>query len=295
MKLTFEESCQEYDDLYNECLSLWPVSYKTVIVTTTFGETHVIISASSDKPPLILLHGLGLSSTMWYPNIEGLSTEFSIYCIDIIGDINKSVCKRKPANRIELSQWLLEVINELQLEKPNVVGLSYGGYITLDFAYHFSEYVNKVILLCPAAAIKSFKIQFFIKIFSLLLFSKEKVSQSFMNWIFGGRYQINPLFLKQFEAGVNIRRLSRANRSKSRSKSAWPSVLPNEELQQVKPNVLLLVGDKEVIYNPRKVIERATKWIPKIQAVLIPNVGHGMSMEQPIIVNNYIINFINNT
>ncbi|MDT3429236.1 pimeloyl-ACP methyl ester carboxylesterase [Paenibacillus forsythiae] len=295
MKQAFKECYQDYYKSYNECLSLWPVSYTTLDVSTTFGETHVIRSGSTDKPPLILLHGMGFSSTMWYPNIAGLSSEFSIYCIDIIGDTNRSVCNRKPANRAELARWLLEVINALQIEKPSIAGLSYGGFITLNFAYHYPEYVNKVILLCPAATIKPFKLQFFIRIFSLMLFSKGKVLQSFMDWMFGGRYEVNPLFLQQFEAGVKLRRSSKADRSKSHSKSIWPTVFTNVELQEIKMSVLLLVGDKEEIYNPRKVIARAKKWIPRIQTHLIPNVGHGMSMEQPEITNNYIINFISNT
>ncbi|NGM83489.1 alpha/beta hydrolase [Paenibacillus sp. 7124] len=297
MKQTYKEFFQDYYKSYNECLSLWPVPYQTVDVTTSFGDTHVIICGSTDKPPLILLHGLGFSSTMWYPNIEGLSHDFKIYCIDIIGDTNKSVLSRKPASRVELAQWLHEVIVALNIDKPNIVGLSYGGFITLNFAYYYAEFVNKVILLCPAATIKPFKIQFFIRIFSLLLFSKGKVLQGFMDWMFGDRYQVNPIFLKQFETGVRLRRSLRGERTKTnfKSKSTWPTVFTKEELKEIKPNVLLLVGDKEEIYNPRKVIARAKKWIPRVQTVLIPNVGHGMSMEQPELTNNYIVNFINNT
>ncbi|WP_410511514.1 alpha/beta hydrolase [Paenibacillus sp. BR2-3] len=295
MEIEKENGFQDYCDAYTTCLSLWPVPYKTIYVSTTFGETHVIISGSEDKPPLLLLHGLGFSSTMWYPNIEGLSAEFCTYCIDIIGDRNKSIYNRKPTNRTDLSEWLFEVINALHLEKPNIAGLTYGGFISLNFASHFPEFVNKVILLCPAATLKPFRIQFFLRIFSLLLFSKGKVLQSFMDWMFDGRYQLNPLFIQQFAAGINLKRTSSKHRLKSKSKSAWPSVLSNDELQKIKVSVLLLVGDKEVIYDPRKVIARAKKWIPRIQAVLIPNVGHGMSMEQPKIINHYILNFLNNS
>ncbi|KGE16840.1 alpha/beta fold hydrolase [Paenibacillus wynnii] len=293
MKQSKEKCYQDYYDSYAACLSLWPVPLKTMNVSTTYGETHVIISGSENKPPLILLHGLGFSSTMWYPNIEGLSAEFCTYCIDIIGDANKSLSSRKPTDRREYSQWLLEVIKGLHLEKPNIAGLSYGGFISLNFAYHFPEYVNKVILLCPAATFKPFRLQFFLRIFSLLLFSKGKVLQKFMNWMFGGRYHLDPLFIQQFEAGINLRRALKIKGKKRKLGSSWPSVLPNDELQEIKPSVLLLVGDKEAIYDPRKVLARATKYIPRIQAVLIPNVGHGMSMEQPELINTYIMNFLN--
>jgi pimeloyl-ACP methyl ester carboxylesterase len=294
LRQPYKESLQDYYKSYDECLSLWPVPHQTVNVPTSFGDTHIIICGSKDKPPLILLHGLGFSSTMWYPNIEGLSNDFNIYCVDIIGDTNKSVCNGKPANRVELALWLHEVIIALNLEKPNIAGLSYGGFITLNFAYHYAELVNKVILLCPAATIKPFKIQFYIRIFTLLLFSKGKVLQGFMDWMFGGRYQVNPVFLKQFETGVKLRRSMRAEYTKTSSKSIWPTVFTKEELKEIKPNVLLLVGDKEEIYNPKKVITRAKKWIPGVQTILIPNVGHGMSMEQPELTNKYIVNFINN-
>ncbi|AIQ13400.1 alpha/beta fold hydrolase [Paenibacillus durus] len=288
-----EADHKDYLEAYSACLSLWPVAYKTVYVTTSYGDTHILISGSEENPPLLLLHGLGFSSTMWYPNIAELSKSCCTYCIDIVGDANKTIFTRKPASRSELSEWLLEVIKALNLERPDLAGLSYGGFIALNFAIHYPEYINKVILLSPAGTLQPFKLQFFARVFSTLFFSgKKALLDNFLRWMFEERYEMHPLFLQQLTAGMRLRRSSSVDRGKKKSKSIWPSVIPNDELKNIKSDVMLLLGEEEVIYNPVKGLKRAKKWIPRIDAKLLKNVGHGMSMEQPDLINNYILSFL---
>lgn len=294
MEITIlEENYNHYLASYQECLTLWIVPYTSQYIPTSYGDTHILISGSMDKPPLILLHGLGFSSTMWYPNVEELSKHYCIYAVDIIGDANKSISSHNPRSRLELSQWLLEVITELKLHKPHILGLSYGGFISLNFAIHYPEHVNKVVLMSPAATLKPFRIQFFVRIFTTLLVSKKgMLFHSFLEWMFAERVKLHPLFLQQLSSGMKYRRSLSANQDKKSSKSQWPVKIPSRELNNISNDVLLLLGDKEVIYNPVQAMKRAQKWIPSIDAYLLSNVGHGMSMEQPEMINEYILNFL---
>jgi pimeloyl-ACP methyl ester carboxylesterase len=59
------------------------------------------------------------------------------------------------------------------------------------------------------------------------------------------------------------------------------------------PNpVLLLVGEKSVIYRPQEVIKRAQRMIPRVQAGLIPNASHALNMEQADVVNQRVTAFL---
>jgi len=58
--------------VYDKALKLWKVPYEELMIPTRFGETHIVVAGSADAEPLILIHGMKFSATMWYPNIEML-------------------------------------------------------------------------------------------------------------------------------------------------------------------------------------------------------------------------------
>ena len=72
----------------------------------------------------------------------------------------------------------------------------------------------------------------------------------------------------------------------------FPTVYTDEELKQIELPALLLIGTGEKIYNPKKVIDRAQRWMPDLTAEIIPNVGHTFNMEQPETINARILEFL---
>ncbi|AJS58874.1 alpha/beta fold hydrolase [Paenibacillus sp. IHBB 10380] len=68
----------KYNIKYEKSLSLWNVPYTTFYVPTRFGKTHVISCGPDDGEPLILLHAMGFSSTIWFPNIQHLAKKYKV-------------------------------------------------------------------------------------------------------------------------------------------------------------------------------------------------------------------------
>src|SRR5512134_816438 len=83
-----------YFAAYEATLALWPASVESFDVPTHFGSTHVHACGPQGAPPLVLLPGQAISSTMWYPNIGALSQSYRVYAPDIIGDMGKSIRAR---------------------------------------------------------------------------------------------------------------------------------------------------------------------------------------------------------
>ena len=63
----------EYFKSYNKALTLWKTAFHELNIQTSIGNAHVIVSGPKNGEPVILLHGMNASSTMWYPNIKALS------------------------------------------------------------------------------------------------------------------------------------------------------------------------------------------------------------------------------
>lgn len=64
-------------------------------VETSFGTTHVYRYGPADpaartRTPVVLVHGAGSCSAMWYPNTPALSAERPVYAIDTPGDPGRS-------------------------------------------------------------------------------------------------------------------------------------------------------------------------------------------------------------
>ena len=72
----------------------------------------------------------------------------------------------------------------------------------------------------------------------------------------------------------------------------WPRVFTDEELRSVSVPTLLLIGDREVIYDPRVAIGRATRLIPWIEAEIIPNASHFLTFDQSESVDARVLGFL---
>jgi pimeloyl-ACP methyl ester carboxylesterase len=56
-------------------------------------------------------------------------------------------------------------------------------------------------------------------------------------------------------------------------------------------STLLLVGGRSVIYDPERAYQRATRLVPNLQAEIIPDASHALTMEKSEIVNARILQF----
>ena len=82
---------------------------------------------------------------MWQSQISKLN-EFSIITYDLLGH-GKTPCKKEKLTLNDFSKQLDEILNNLQVDKINLVGFSLGSLIALDFASNYQDKVNKLILI----------------------------------------------------------------------------------------------------------------------------------------------------
>ncbi|HLO88346.1 MAG TPA: alpha/beta fold hydrolase [Nostocaceae cyanobacterium] len=107
------------------------------------GEKH------SQRPPLLLVHGFGASTDHWRKNITGLSKDFQVYAIDMLG-FGRSA---KPNLQYSGEVWreqLHDFIQEVIGEKTVLAGNSLGGYACLSVAAEYPESAAGVVLLNSA-------------------------------------------------------------------------------------------------------------------------------------------------
>jgi pimeloyl-ACP methyl ester carboxylesterase len=272
-----------YLDAYDDTLELWPIPYEELDIITRFGTTHIIVSGPRDAPPLVLLHPNSTSSTVWFPNIADWSQNYRTYAIDIIGEPGKSVVTNLPKNRIECAKWLEALFDKLEIEKAPIIGGSYGGFHTTNFAIKKPERVKKIALLA-ANGFTGFNSRFGLLALGSYFFPVNFIIDPFFReFVYK---EPNEIFFKQLIFAIKYFDTKIAL-------TVPPTVFSDEELQSLKTPLLYLLGDKEVIYDDLKiVIERVQQLVPNGKAEIIPEAGHLLAHDQPEIINNRIMDFI---
>lgn len=285
LRCSSPEGEAEFLASYDAALAKWPVPYESIHVPTRFGSTHVIASGPKGAPPLVLLHAYGTSATMWLPNVAELSKTYRTYMIDTIGDANKSIYSRPIKSRPEGVEWLSDVLDGLKIEQAHLGGISYGGWLTLNFAMAAPHRLKRVVLLAPAASIAPLSWMFYVRFLAPVLFPTKWVVDSAFRWMSGTGEVVDQGLAEQMYLAIKHFRFPKGG--------TYPTVFTDDELQSVRVPTLLLIGGREVIYDPNSAIDRATRFIPNIQAAIVPGAGHLPSAEQPAVVNRYILDFLN--
>jgi pimeloyl-ACP methyl ester carboxylesterase len=271
---------------YDRTLQEWDAPAQSLYIDTSFGKTHVLISGPEGAEPLILFHGFGFSSTMWIENIKPLSERYRTYAVDFLGDINKSEAIWQIKSKEECASWFREILSGLRIQKAHVAGLSYGGFIALVLAAYASEFIHKMVVMSPAASFQPQSKKFFIKCLLAGIFPTTKRLNGLMNEMTGKGNQVNETLRNQFIVGMQ---------NALPKNKLFPSYMKDDELKAIQCPILLLIGDQDIQYDPRKAIARANQLVPYIQTRLVADAGHGLAMERPETINALMISFFGGT
>ena len=278
------EGRAKYMNAYEAMFALWKVPHDSIDVATDYGSTHVNVCGPDDGNPLVLLHAAGLSSTVWFANVAGLCARNRVYAVDVIGDAGKSVAEKVMVERADYAQWLRDVLDGLNIKRCDLLGHSYGGWLTLNMAQAYPERLRKIVLLAPAASFCP--LGFVTKL--ILYLGEFKIQLPVRPFLRAGAAKgtvIEELFIHLIEEVTRF----------CSPATMYPTVYTDAELKQTELPALLLIGEKDKIYNPRKALERAQKLMPDLKADIIPGAGHLLIMDQPEIINTRILQFLNAT
>lgn len=277
-------SDKAYFDAYDETLKLWNIPFESLYIPTTNGIAHIIVSGPKNADPLVLLHGMNASSTMWYPNIEALSKNHRVFAIDLILEPGKSYLYNDIESVDKLIDWYKEVLFVLELDSFHVIGASRGGWLAVNLALDNQENIKSLILLSPAQTFTWIKpsTDLFKNIIALFSSKDKQIEQSLKSMSSNAK-NINEAYIKQYKIGTEKDSVNKFITSMK------PFSKP--ELKSLQIPVLVLIGDDDMI-NTKKTITVANL-LPKGHGEVIPNAGHFLSIDQAEMVNNKMLDFLN--
>ncbi|MBA4536557.1 alpha/beta hydrolase [Bacillus aquiflavi] len=231
---------------------------------------------------MLFLHGGGVSSWMWDKQIEYF-THYHCVVPDLPEQgrsINTNFSIKNSAEK------LIKLIEEkAKGKKVIVIGFSLGAQITIQMLSIKSDLIDYAMINSPLVRPIQFAkklIRPFVKLAFPLIknktFSKVQAKTLYINQDYFATYYQESCRM-QLETLVKILEENMSFK------------IPND-FKQAKGNILITVGEKEKNIMKKSAID-LVKNNPNCQAVIIPNVGHGVPMAKPNIFNQMIEAWIN--
>lgn len=273
-----------YLNSYNKSLLLWNVPFKEEEVATSYGTAHIIVSGPKEGEPLVLLHGMDASSTMWFPNIKALSEKHRVYAIDFLMEPGKSVSLGKTLSKEEVVVWYNEIFKHYGLKKVKVVGASRGGWIGTLLSLQKNSKISKLVLLSPAQTFQGIDQKrkaspaLFLKLFP----NRKKWLKTLQNFSYYPE-KINPIYTNQFYLANKY--------AKTNSSFLQMQPFSDAELKSIDIPVLVLIGDHDVI-NSADTLEKAKETLKGYSGQVIAKSGHFLPIDQATLVNEKMVAFL---
>ena len=118
----------------------------------TANHDLAILSAGEGEP-LVCIHGLGGTKSSFLPTVAALAPSgFRVIALDLPGFGDS----HRPSSGAYNSEWfanaVLELLDELGLDRVNLAGNSMGGRIAIETGLRHPDRVKRLVLLSPALA-----------------------------------------------------------------------------------------------------------------------------------------------
>lgn len=208
-------------------------------------------------------------------NLKSLKDEFRIYLVDVIGQPGLSSGNSPNVKSDEFGKWLIEVLDELKLDRITVVGASFGGELAMKLANVAPRRINKMILMNPIG-FSYISLAPRVTFYNLLpiLFPNEKNVSRFMDNVAFAAPDDLPAERRALLAEFILQTLTRFN-----FKADYPYKMPDAELIDFDVPTYLILGDADKLIPHQRTIRRAEALLKNQRGIqVLKGIGHGIEM-----------------
>jgi len=256
----------------------------------TVDGTRLYFVIKGAGRPVVLIHGNPGSSQDWARLFAPLAERHEVIAFDRPGHGRSQRPKVGDANVEVQARLLHDALKQLHVERPIVVGHSWGGALALVYAINYSKEVAGVVLVAPAVY-------------------ESRDGGSFLTSlpavpVLGDA--VNSVFTPLFGASVVRGELKKAFSPDPVPPRYLQSVLSewtkpnkvkaysldeaslNDSLKEFSPRyseiivpVSILAGDSDLIVSEKDNAERLHQTLPKSHLIVLPKTGHEIPFTRP--------------
>jgi len=231
--------------------------------------------------PILLVAGLASDSQSWQPIVEELSKHYRVIIFD-----NRGSGRTKPQEmeiRIQdIAEDCISLIQHIGLSSVALLGHSMGGFVALDVAIRYPEYISKLILL-GTSAFNSKRNNALFEDWATTLKSEMDAGLWFRNifyWIFSKRFFEEKDTLAQSTRFAVEYPYPQTATAFAHQVSAIKQFNCAGNLSRIESKTLLLCGKEDLLFSPEESFE-VLQAIPNLFFTIIEQAAHSIHVENP--------------
>ncbi|MFH8384421.1 alpha/beta fold hydrolase [Kitasatospora sp. NPDC018058] len=272
---------------YDALLARWPVPVEPLAVRTPHGTTRINACGPTDGRPLVLLHGGGATSTMWFANAGAWAEAgHRVLAVDLIGDPGRSIHDGAPLRDLPgLLGWLDAVLDQLGVPEADFCAHSYGAWITLQYALHAPTRVGRLALLDPTQCFTGFRPGYLLRALPLFLPRRTPArARSYLDWESAGGHGLDPAWRDLYALGYADFPASPV--------ITGPRPTP-ARLHSLTTPLLTLYAANSRPHNPHHTAEATRHAVPHATIAILPGTSHhSLPTAAAPEVNRHVLDFL---
>jgi pimeloyl-ACP methyl ester carboxylesterase len=257
-------------------------------IQLTNGVTHYEADGSDTAKTVILVHGFSVPYYIWDGTYDSLVQQgFHVIRYDEFGR-GYSDRPRVVYDPILYRNQLYELISSLKLKTPlSLICVSFGGAVATDFAVHYPDLVDKIILIDPVYNFGKPSEAKLVTNYKMAVGYEKQANGQLEDFKYPERF---PGWVERYKVQMQYKGFRHALIS-TRYNYPGDSIIANyHSLNKLNKKVLLVWG-KEDQTVPFRNSDSLNK-IVRSDFFAVDDAGHLPYLEQPSVVNQKIISFL---
>ena len=250
-----------------------------------------------DREAIVLLNGLAMHTKAWYGFLPRLLPELDVVLYDYPGQ-GESSARDVPYFIDRIAGYLEKVLDEISLERVHLMGISYGGFVGLEFARQFQERLHTLtlsgILLSHEQLFEMYQalsLRFYrsgplaFELYTHYMYEKI-FSESFVRATGPQLETLRARFHERYKDSTHA--LIRLTEAQDPFFASLEERLPS--YRAIRTPTLIMAGAEDRAIPPW-VQQKLTSILPETRFELVPDCGHVVYIEKPELFFGNLLRF----
>ena len=218
---------------------------------------HARVAERPGAEPIVLVHGIAVSSRYMLPVARELAGFASVYAVDLPG-FGRSTKPRRSLGVVELARALLAWMDAAAIDRPTLLGNSFGCQVAASFAAREPERTARLVLVGPTTDAGAR--------------SRPRQIARWMRSALHERPSL-PFVLARDALDAGPRRIWETFETSLADRV-------EETLPLVRAPTLVVRGERDPLV-PQRWAEEVTARLPHARLVVVPGAGHALNYSRP--------------
>ena len=235
------------------------------------------------KNTIVFVHGIGITKEMWNKQLDALKA-YRVITIDVPHH-GKSTSK-KPLNLIQVCKDIVGILDQEDIKKTVIAGLSMGNYISQEFARLYPERIQGVFLADGLPIFmrypkwETISLKWSQPLFKLYTWERLKIAMAKQSSVVN---EVQSELIKMFD--------TQTKESFIGSWSAIANAIHKEDVN-ITSSMCYVYGEQDKTGTIKLHVKDWQTCYSKCKVYSIPNAGHVSNMDNPKVFNQILVDFL---